>query len=215
MLTIQKFCNPLCHKSRFILIGVVFHFDAVEFHSGIRQLDMRNTFPQHFLFTISKATYCSTHAVGEHIIHRFNYFSAGTEIGTEQYLSALGRSCLPCRHIDMILFQENSGISQTELVDGLLHVTDHKAIVPSIGQRFKNRILDTIGVLVFIHHDLPESVADLPRCSSDAATVFTLEQIQHLMFQVAEIHAATSFLNLGISNFKLPHQTDQSPCCTG
>ena len=59
-----------------------------------------------------------------------------------------------------VLVQEDGGVCQAEAVDGLLHISHQKQVVP-LGQGVKNGVLHSVGVLVLVHHDLHIPLAPL------------------------------------------------------
>ena len=171
---------------------------------------MGNALPEHLLFAIAQATHCFAHTIREHIVDCFDHFTAGAEIGAEQHLSALAGSRFLRRNVSMVFIQKNTRICQPELIDGLLHVANHKAIVSSIGQCLKNRILYAVGVLILIHHNFPEPASDLTGRSSNMVSALSPEEIQHFVLQIAEIHTPAAFLGLGICFIKSMNQSDQA-----
>ena len=148
------------------------------------------------------------------MIDRFDDLRAGAEIGRQQDLPAL--PCRRFRHggIAVIFFQKDTGVRQSELVDGLLDVADHETIAPVAGESPEDGILDLVGVLILVHHDLPEAAAQLGggcRRDSLALNVSAPQQVQHQVLQVREVHAAAASLGL-VEGFAEPaHQIDEAP----
>ena len=83
------------------------------------------------------------------IIGRFQHFDVTTEIFLEDNQLALTRIGL----IEFKFIIKNLRIGLTESIDGLLNVTNHKAIISS-SQQFQHPLLSMVGVLVLIDHHL-------------------------------------------------------------
>ena len=209
---LQHRVNSICDKCGFLRVGFLFHADGIQFYTGIGKVGMRNAFAQLFGFSVIESADFGTHTGTEYIIDRFDHFSAGTEIMAEQNLSVIPCRCLLRGKITLILAEENTGISQSELINGLLDITDHKAVLPLCAQGTENGILNTVRVLVFIHKDLPESASDLGGSRCGTAAGFSQEQIQRLMLQITEVQTSAASFGICIGFVKLPDQRKQTPC---
>ena len=202
--------NPVRHKIRFFLVGVFPNRDGVQFRSRGSQRNVRDSLLQHFRTGIVKSSHFRAHTGSEHIVYRSNHLAAGPEIPAEQHLSALPGGSLVRRDIIPVFFQENPRIRQTKLIDGLLHVPHQKAVLPLFRQRHENSVLDAVGVLILVHQDLPEPSGDF-RCRSGwAAPVFSQQQIQRPVFQVAEVQHPAAALRRRIGPVKISYQRNQS-----
>lgn len=123
---------------------------------------MGNALPQRLRLPVFQASHRGGHGTAEDVVGGLQNLPAGAEILRQEDLPSLTWICLPCRDKFPVFFQENAGVRQTEAINGLFHVAHQEAIAPLPGQSFKNPVLDLIGVLVFIHHHLPEPFPNLP-----------------------------------------------------
>ena len=153
--------------------------------------------------------------MGKHMVYRLHHFTAGPEIMAQQHLPALTGICHFCRHKGFVFFQKNTGIRQAELINGLLDISHQEAVLPFRGQAAENRVLHRVGVLVFIHHNLPVPTADLPGLGSGRGTVLPQQQIQSLMLQIPEIQHPVSLFQVAVGRAKPPYQGYESPLCLG
>ena len=208
---IQQLSDPLGNKRRLLFVSTFPDFYAVKLHRRLRQQVVGNSLPKHFRFTVGKSAHSLTHTVGKHIVDRLDHLRTRAEIGAEKDLPPFTGLCFLHGAIIPVFFQKDSGICQPELINGLLHIAHQKAIVPFGGQCLKNCVLDTVGVLVFIHHDFPEPAADLICRRSSAAAFGSQQQVQHLVLQIAEIQHPAAALCPGIGLVKPAYQTHQAP----
>ena len=199
-----------------LVIGIpVRDLKDVQLRGCLAQGSVRRALPQGFFRAIGQAAHPDAHAGSKHIIDAGDHLTAGAEIAAEQYLPALAGPGGLCRGIGAVFFQENLRVGQTEAVNGLLHVAHHEAVLLLLGQSGKNCILDGIGILVLVHHDLPVSLAQLPCGGGKPRAAFPQEQFQGAVLQVAEIQDAASPLEPGKIRLKLPHQADDAPGSPG
>ena len=207
---IQHIADLLRNKVCFFLIGVFPNFQSVKLRTGTIQRCMGYTFPQCFRFSISKAAHLRCHTGGKHIVYRLDHFRTGAEIVAEQNFSSLSGSCFLRVFVGMILLKENIRVCQSELVNRLLHITDHEAVVAFHSQRSEDRILHTVGILILIYHDFTETVADLHRRNRRPAAAFSQHKIQRFMLKIAEIQTSPAALGNGIIPFKSLNQRYQT-----
>ena len=172
---------------------------------------MGNSLPEGFRFAIAQTAHFRGHAAEKDIVDRLDHLTAGAEIPAEHDFAALARLCLFSRCIVPVFLQENARIRQPELVNGLLYVAHHEAILLFPGQGGENRILNTVGILVFIHQDFPEPPSDLRGSGGGAGAVLTQHQIQHLMLQIGKIQDPPGLFGLGKLPVKLANQGNDSP----
>ena len=208
----QHFPNFLRREGGLLVIGIpVRDLQHVQLRGRLAQGGVGRPLPQGFLRAVGQAAHPDAHAGGEHIVDARDHLAAGAEIAAEQDLSALARPGCLRRGIGAVLLQENLGVSQAKAVNRLLHVAHHEAILLLLGQGGKNGILDGVGILVFVHHDLPVAPAQFPCGSGEPRAAFPQEQIQGAVLQVAEIQDAAGPLEPGKVCLKLPHQADNAP----
>ena len=206
----KHFGNPLCHKGRFLRVLVFPGFDHVQLHGGV-QLYVRNSLPERLRLTVDKPADLGPHTGTKHVVHRVDDLSAGTEIVAQQNLSALLWLSLAGWHIIPVFLQKYPRIGQTELVDGLLYIAHQETVLSFPGQRIENCILHTVGILVFVHQDLPVAPSDFQCGSSGICSGFSQQQIQCSLLQIAEIQAPAAAFRGGVIPIKLAHQRHQSP----
>ena len=172
---------------------------------------MGHALPQSLSIRIVQAAHFGRHTGGEHVVHALNNFRAGTEIVAQQNFSALPRLCLLHRRVRSVLFQKNAGVSQAELVDGLLHVAHQEAVLLLPAEGGENRVLHGVGVLILVHQNLPEAAADFRRRSRGIGAALSQQQIQSIMLQIAEIQNPAASLNRPVIPGKLLNKGCQSP----
>ena len=115
----------------------------------------------------------------------------------------------------MVFFQENTGVRQPKLVDGLLHVSHQETVLLFLRQGGENRVLNTVGILVFVHQNFPVTAADLPGSGSGTCTAPSQQQVQGFMLQIPKIQTPAAALGGGIVPSELPNQGHQSPGARG
>ena len=211
---IQHLPDPAGHIVGFFRIGILPHVDAVKLHRRVGQNIPGQALVQGFVRAVFQSAHPLAHAGAEHMIDRLDDLRAGAEIGRQQDLPAL--PCRRLRHggIAVIFFQKDTGVRQSELVDGLLDIADHEAVAPVAGEGPEDGVLNLVGVLVLVHHDLLEAAAQFGggrRGDPLALNIPSPQQIQHQMFKVRKVHAAAASLGL-VEGFAEPaHQIDEAP----
>ena len=108
-----------------------------------------------------------------------------------------------------VFTQEDRRICQTEAIDGLLDVADHKTVSTLPGYGAEQTVLNLIGVLVFVHHDLLVALGDAERKLCRRFSVFLQEQANRKMFQIVEVEGMKPYLIPGIANRKCLSQRKQ------
>ena len=171
--------------------------------------------PKGFRFGVIESTHLRGHTGGEHIVDTLDDFCTGAEIVAEQHLPALSRLGFFRRNIGSILFQEDARVCQPELVDRLLYVAHQKTVLLFPAQSGENRVLYAVGVLIFVHQDLPVPAADLRRGSCGIFPGFSQQQVKGMMLQIAEIQNSAASLGSAIVPVKLLHQCGKSPGAGG
>ena len=203
------------HKCGLFRIGILPDINGIQLDTRFRQRFVGDTLPKGFLFSVIQSANLRAHTGPKDIVHPGDHLGAGTEVVAQQHLPAFSRSSLRNGLILMVFFQEDPRIRQTELIDGLFHVANQKTVIPLFRQRAEDGILDPVGVLIFIHQDLPVAAADLSRSCCGIAPGPSQQQVQGLVFQVAEIQDPPAALCCLIIPVKLFHQRDQAPCSDG
>ena len=207
----QHFLDALRSKCRLLVVGVaVVDLKHIQLNGGIFQGNVGHPLPQSLRLAVFQFSHLLTHTGGEHIVDAGNHFPAGAEIVAEQDFPPLPRLCFLCRNKGAVFFQKNLGVSQAEAVDGLLHIPHQKAVVLFLGQGGEDGVLHLVGILVFIHHDLPEPGAELPGGGGDAGAAFPQEQIQGAVLQISKIQNPAAALDPAVFCVKLTHQINQS-----
>ena len=108
--------------------------------------------------------------------------------------------------------QKNRRIRQTESVNRLLHVANHKAIGATLGYRLKNRILHLVGILILVHQDFLITICNF-FCRPGGLSGITICQKANCgMFQVGEIQQLSSFFLLQIGLVELLRKPEQRLC---
>ena len=211
---VQHFFDPLRHICRFLGVGVALDIDTVELYGGVRQWLPGQTLVEGFVGAVVETAHPLAHAAFKNVIDRLDDLGTGAEIGAEEHLPPL-----PCRRvlhvgIAVVFFQEDAGICQTELVDGLLHIAHHEAVVGASGEGGEDGVLYLVGVLILVHHDLHEP---LPQVGSGGGaylvtkSILPPQQLQHQMLQIAEVHAAADPLGTAELTAEPAHQGDKPP----
>ena len=164
-----------------------------------------------FVIAVIKTANRRRHANIKDVIDALKHCTAGAEIGRQHDLSSLVADSIFGVGIACIFMQENAGISQAELVNGLLYVANHETILPFLRQRSKNRILNSIGILVLIHHNLTKTAANLRCRICSAGTAFADKQVKHTMLKVAKIHNTALLFQTVVFHLKGAYQLHQTP----
>ena len=172
---------------------------------------MGNSLPESLLLGIPEASHLRAHTIFKNRVDAFDHLRPGTEIVTQKDLSSLPRPGRVGGRIVPVFFQKNPRVCQAELVDGLFHIPNQEAILFFTAECIENRVLDTVGILIFIHHDLPKTLPDLHCRRSDPAAVFAQQKIQHPVLQVAKIKDSTAPFHRLIPSGELPNQRHQPP----
>ena len=183
------------HMIRLFPVGIIAHFHAMKPNLRQAQGRMENTFIKRFFGSIGQAANLGRHTQPEYIVYCFQHRSTGSEIPAQQYLSAFTVNSLLRMGISCVLFQKDTGISQTELINRLLHITNQEQILLLFRQCAIDRILHRIGILVFIHHHFPETAANLPGHMGNTAAALAIQKIQCMVFQIAEVQDPAAALH--------------------
>ena len=109
------------------------------------------------------------------------------------------------------LFPEDAGVGLPEAVDALLQVAHEEQIVPCWGGKAAvNGVLQSVGVLVFVHHHggvvLPDAPAQL-----GGGAVRPAQQPQGKMFKIAEFQQLALFFPGRKPGVEVPHGVEQRP----
>ena len=109
--------------------------------------------------------------------------------------------------VGLILFQKQLRFRETELIDTLLHISDHKHIrgsKPLSGDTADQRLLYLVAVLILVHQDLLENFRKLVRHRSRSVVqTASGEDFQGKMLQIVKVHQILLFLRLLKSRGKL------------
>ena len=142
---------------------------------------MRNALVEPLPFSVGKSPHLRGHTAAKHGVDSRYHLPGRAEIPGQKHLPTLARLGLLRRNKLVVFFQEDSRVCQPELVNGLLHIPHHKAVLLLGGKGGEDGILHLVGVLVLVHHNLPEAFSNLPGQGGGAAAVLAQEQIQHFM----------------------------------
>ena len=198
------------HIGSFLRIGLLLHIHAAQLHLRYTKRRMGYSLIQRFLRTVIHTAHLRAHTGAEHIVTAFQHPGTGTEILTEDHLSVLAGLCGLRRKEGVVFLHKNTRVCQAELVDGLLYIAHHKQISPETGQGVINRILNLVGILIFIYHHFPESGSNILCRTGIACARFAQQKIQHPMFQIAKIQNAAAAFGAVVAFIETTHQGRQS-----
>ena len=210
--TIQQFLDFLSNKSCFLLVGILTNINCIKRYLGFRKRNMGNSLMEHLGFTVVEATHITGHTRSKHIIDGADDSAGRSEITTEKDFSAISSLCLFRREITVIFFQEDTGIRQAKLINGLLDISNHKTITALMCQCGENRILYLVAVLVFIYHNFPESGADFFNRCCETGAVLAQKKIQHFLLNIAEIQYSPNTFQFAVFEMEFFNKIDQSTC---
>ena len=149
--------EPRLHLPLFraLLVRVrLIEFDAVELHLGCFRFRIGKPRAELFRLAITELERFSLHAERKHIVCRCKHLAPGAEIIRQQNLARLRVLRLFIGSIAFVFLQENTGIRQSEAVNGLLHVADQEPVLSVFGHGLKDALLHLVGVLVLVDQDL-------------------------------------------------------------
>ena len=149
------------------------------------------------------------------MVHRLNNPPTGAEIVAQQHTAALPGPGRCRRDIALIFFQEDLRVCQPELIDGLFDIPHQKAILLFCRNAPENGILHRIGVLVFVHHNLPEPGPDFPGRRRGAIPAGSQQQVQTFLLQISKVQHPALLFQQGVLPAKPPHQLHQPPLGQG
>ena len=120
--------------------------------------------------------------------------------------------------VGIVFFHKKFGTRQTEAVDALLDIADHKNIADSAplpGYRPKDGLLDLVAVLVLIYHDFRKMLLKFLRRLFYGSGFLIHKNFQRKMLQIMKIDQVFPplFLRKGIREFQ--RQPHQLPCHRG
>ena len=173
---------------------------------------MGNSLTEHLSFAVVKATYIPGHTSSKYIIDGADDSTGRSEITAEKDLSTISSFCLFRREITVIFSQEDTGICQTKLINGLFNITNHETIAALMCQCGENRILYLVAVLVFIYHNFPESGADFFNRCCETGAVLAQKKIQHFLLNIAEIQYSPNTFQFAVFEMEFFNKIDQSTC---
>ena len=211
----QHITDSISNKGCFLRIGVRHGRQRVQLYAGIRKRNMGNAFPESLCLGIIESSDFRCHTGRKHMIDTLDNLSAGAEIVTEQHLSSLPRLRVFGGSVGFIFFKEYPRVCQPELIDGLLDITHQKAILLFEAQRGKNRVLHTVGILIFVHQNLPVSASNLRCGGCGIRPGFAQQKIQGVVLQIAEVQNPAAALGCPVIPVKLLYQSDKSPGAGG
>ena len=148
------------------------------------------------------------HNVFKHTVGSIQHPITGTEVFLQQDPSGRAHRCVFVIVIGQILFRKNSGVRQTEAVNGLFHVTYGKQIPRILGYTAENQLLHRTDVLIFVHHDFGVPFTDLCR-KGCGASVGLSQQPRRKMLQIPIVHQPAALLFLGKDLVKFQGQLQQ------
>ena len=206
----QHGLNMPCDKGGFFRISLFLHIHTTQFSIRLLERNMADSLIKRFFGAIVHTAHFRTHAGFEHIITSLKHTTAGSEIAAENDLTVLPRLRFVRRLEFVIFIKENRWIRQAELIDGLLHITDHEKVTSFNGKRMIDLVLYFVGILVLVHHNFQEASADFFRRRGQLNTVFPQQQIQHFMFQIAKIQNAAALFRFTVGCIKFLYQRSQA-----
>ena len=136
------------------------------------------------------------------------------EVVVQRQLGRVGRGRRPRRGVPiqgilLLFLLKHRGVCLTEAVNALLQVPHQKQLAAVPRQAAIQRILQTVGILVFIHHHGPVAPGNLSRQRSGAVSI--PQQLQGQMLQVCEIQQLVLPAGLPEAAVKLRHRIGQCP----
>ena len=146
--------------------------------------------------------------MAENEVRSFQHLRPGPEIAGEQYLAGLAWGSSIRVAIALVFLQEYLRLCQAEAIDALLDVAHSKKVPPFTGNSGENAVLNLVGVLVLVHHDLHIALCDLPGQLRGAA-VGGQEQLHGVVLLVGEIRYVAAHLLLLQGTDKLRRQVQQ------
>ena len=197
---------PLFRVLRLVVIGKV---DAVQLHRLLGRLLQNPAAAEGLGVVIIHIAHGLAHGVAANVIRRVQDLRPGAEILGEQNAAGLPRQSLCAVGPGAVFFQENRWVRQAEAIDGLLHVADEEYIFPFPRDGEEDAVLQAVGILVFVHHDLPVALGDLPGDRRGRAAGGT-EQPPGLLLKVGEIQPFAATLFLPPAGSKAAGQADQA-----
>ena len=117
---------------------------------------------------------------------------AGAEVLAQQHLAGLAVLRLCGRRIGVVFPQEDGGVGQTEAVNALLHVAHGEQVLLLPGDGGENAVLHIVGVLIFVHHDLPVAARHLPRQLRRLS--LRQQQLNGIVLLIREVHGVAPHL---------------------
>ena len=149
------------------------------------------------------------HDVAEQVVGRLQHLGAGAEVFGQGDPPALPLPGLVVGGEGPVLLQKDGGVRQAEAVDGLLHIPHQEEVSLPLGQGLEDGVLDLIGVLVLVHHDL--RVLRPPLAGQVGGLAHLVgEQTDGKVFQVGEVQQVPFLLLLGVGLGEILHQVNQA-----
>ena len=152
----------------------------------------------------------AVHDKGKDVVHGGEDRLSGTEIIGEQDLARLAGGGLGGVAVGAVFCEEKVGIGQTEAVDGLLDVADEEEILAVLGDGLENRLLNGVGILVFVDQDLAERGGKLPRTGGWLAGITVGQEADRLMLEVGKIEKLALALGLTEGRVKAADKCQKS-----
>ena len=161
---------------------------------------------------VRNAAELRAHEFSEYIVRRRKHLRPASEV----FVKVDSLLAFPVFCIRMVFFQKQLRSRQTETIDTLLDITNHKPVPSAVllaGHGREERLLDKVTVLVFIDHNFPELLRQLPRrIGPHQAAVFLLhENFKRKVFQIGIIEDIFAPFLLRKCFRKLLRQVNQHP----
>ena len=155
--------------------------------SGPRRVIRRRN--QLLIPTIIQVSGFPTHQLPENKIHRVRYPHGAAEIPVQYNTGRILLRIPLVQRIGPAPAQKQLGHCLAEAIDALLDITDQKEVFRIARERPENHILGLIGVLIFVHHDLFETLRQLQSLRRPLRPLSRIlyQQAQRPMLQIPEI----------------------------
>ena len=142
---------------------------------------------QLFIVTVIHTRRLFSHGVRENIVYRFNNGGSAAEVHGQIDAPI---DCFGTTFEGHIFFQKQGGVRQTEAIDTLLNIPDHKAIC-AVGYQGSYQFLHTVRILILVNKNFLKGTSHFlssGRRKNLARLLITNSQnLQTIMFQISEI----------------------------
>ena len=208
--------DPASDPERFplvfrLLLVQILELQHMELHPGTLCIRITGASRyQPFLLPVGHAAHVLGHHRFKGMVDRLQDLRPGSEVPGEEQPPWLRRYCPLTGGECPVLLQKQIRLRLAEAIYGLLHVAHKEPVgIALFGDRGKNRLLHTVGILILIHHDLLKLLRNLSGHVGRRSRSLPDKQTDGKMLLIRKVQPVLPALFGGKPLIQALHQTDK------